>query len=1037
MADATSASSHDYFFDIAARYGALIEQIDITTAPLDWEPDDERWQSAHAVFGKWWDEHRLAGHAKQAAEKIIPAAKPAPTRDDFIKALFAGTDGETYVCSFTNERGAGPERHVIGRSNGKITQFLKNWDKEGRGAFVCVGTLKKGAQSRNKAKIAETPCLHADIDFKDLDTLGEEPVKFVLRQLARLKYPPSIIVLSGGGVHAYWLFKEALDTQTEMERIETALRQLADVVGGDLSVCEVSRVMRVPGSHNTKEHVGRKEVEIVELHPDRRFELDDIEEWLSEQSPVMLRKSREHAKTAGETDDVYKFFEDYAKRLGIKPLIDVDARLKAMIYMGGGNSGIHQTQIECGASMLSSGMAVDDVVEVLMEATRRAAGEYGTRWRWEREKKKIRRDCESWIKKHPEIKAKADRAAAKSAAAQVSSSSTTPTPGMGHNSNGKLPLHVALANSYIAGMQQGYSLQFRRVPDLKGSEHIWRYRDGIWSLQSDKDAARSLHPLLQRIVNDLGRENKSSTKLFNEATAHILRSGEVCRHDPVMFNAHSKVPTLTGLVDPLTHAMEPFKPEDYATWRLPVAYDANATCPHWEQALNDAFADMTEADRKTTVELVQELIGMALIDNKPKALSRAMVLFGGTDTGKTVTLKVTTALFGGAITTTFGKLDGNHGLQRFVDRLPWVLGEAFNQSGWYVSDMVKSIITGDPVEINGKGIPAISMKVNAPAFWATNHPPKFKESSGAMATRMVIIPMTRTFDKSKPVGVAAEARKHNPAWEPFDLIINTELSGVLTWALVGLKRALERGHFVNTNAGLDLLEQSRKESNVVAAFLDECVTYDLTVMMSTTDFYAAFKEWFISENGEKAAVPSPTHVGLELAALPNSRIAQNKDRFKLAAGRFYLGCYLNSAGEGFWQDATNAARLLKPNSPLVQQDSPRKEPVPKDWKKIDAYRRIEANTERVKDQQPAVRQAARSVDAEPAPTPAAPATASPAPAPAAPAAPAPTPAPAAPATASPATAATAALSAAAAPAARAHAHDDGLDIPEFLRRTGT
>ena len=523
---------------------------------------------------------------------------------------------------------------------------------------------------------------------------------------------------------------------------------------------------------------------------------------------------------------------------------------------------------------------------------------------------------------------------------------------MGHNSKGKLPLRVVLANTYIAGMQQGLGERFRRIPDLKGNDHIWRYRDGLWSLQSDRDAARALHPLLQQIINDLGLEKESSNKLFSEATAHILRSAEVCKHDALTFNAHGKVPALNGLIDPITHKIEPFKPEHYATWRLPVRHDANATCPHWEQALNDAFADMTDADRKTTVELVQELVGMALIDDKPKALSRASVFFGGPDTGKTVVLKVITALFGGAITTTFAKLDGNHGLQRFVDRLPWVLGEAFNQSGWYVSDMVKCIITGDPVEINGKNIPAISMKVNAPAFWATNHPAKFKESSGSMVTRMVVIPMTRTFDKDRPVGVAAEARKHNPAWEPFDLIISTELPGVLNWALAGLKRALERGHFINTEAGKDLLEQSRKESNVVAAFVEECVTHDLTVMMTTTDFYAAFKEWWISEHGEKAAVPSPTHVGLELAALPKLRIAQNKDKFKLATGqRFYLGCYLNAVGEQFWKDAANSARLLKPQSRLAEQGKPYKDPVPSKWKNCEEYRRIETNTERFREQE--------------------------------------------------------------------------------------
>lgn len=80
-------------------------------------------------------------------------------------------------------------------------------------------------------------------------------------------------------------------------------------------------------------------------------------------------------------------------------------------------------------------------------------------------------------------------------------------------------------------------------------------------------------------------------------------------------------------------------------------------------------------------------------------------------------------------------------------------------------------------------------------------------------------------------------------------------------------------------------------------------------MMLTTNFYAVFKEWWISEHGEKAALPSPTHVGLELAALPNSRIAQNKDKFKLSTGqRFYLGCYLNLAGERLWYDAAYTAR---------------------------------------------------------------------------------------------------------------------------------
>jgi len=384
-----------------------------------------------------------------------------------------------------------------------------------------------------------------------------------------------------------------------------------------------------------------------------------------------------------------------------------------------------------------------------------------------------------------------------------------------------------------------------------------------------------------------------------------------------------------------------------------VRHDPAATCPYFEQMLMDNFDEMTDGDRLTTIQLVQELLGVALIDNKPKSLSRAAVFLGGGDTGKTVLLKIITGLFGGSITTTFAKLDGSHGLQSFAQRLPWVLGEAFNQSGWYFSDLVKSLLTGDPVEINPKHARAITMKVNAPAFWGTNHPPKFKEASGTMATRMIIIPMTRTFDKANPIGVAAEARRHNPAWEPFDLVINTELAGVLNWALVGLKRALQRGYLINTKIGEELLEKSRKDSNSAAGFLEECITHDLTVMTSTADFYAAFEVWWREEHGDRSIVPSRTTVGQDLASISNSRIAQDKAKFRRDTGeRFYLGCMLNEAGKSLWQIASHNMTLTgKHVAHMSEEVRQTVKPIsPETWKETDEYRRIVANTERFKKQ---------------------------------------------------------------------------------------
>ncbi|MGY3496754.1 hypothetical protein [Bradyrhizobium sp. USDA 4502] len=325
---------------------------------------------------------------------------------EFLKALFAYTGGPIYTCTFTNERERGAERHVISRTPRQITAFIKKWDKAGRGLFFCIATQKDAAQKRNKENCHEVGFLHADIDFKHVDPLGADPLGDVLRHLGRLRCLPSITVASGGGVHAYWRLTEPMDTRDQIDRIEAVLRQLADLVAGDLAVCEVSRVMRLPGSHNTKDG-GWKEVKVTDFHPERQYEFDDIEEWLSEQSPVMLRRNRAYARTAGENMAVESqtvsgeidFFAEYAKREGFKPRINVGQRLRDMMYMAGGDNSIHITQRSVTASLLNSGVDLDAVVERVLVATRAAAGEYGARWNWRREERKVRQMCETWLKK--------------------------------------------------------------------------------------------------------------------------------------------------------------------------------------------------------------------------------------------------------------------------------------------------------------------------------------------------------------------------------------------------------------------------------------------------------------------------------------------------------------------------------------------------------------------------------------------------------------------------------------------------------------
>jgi hypothetical protein len=317
----------------------------------------------------------------------------AITSVDFLVQLFGIAEQPVFLCSLANEKNdpAEPtERHVATRDCVEADAFISKWDRAKRGVYFCVSTIKAN-QKRNKDGVAEICFLHADIDFKDVI---DDP-DTILRRLKTLPLPPSLIVSSGNGYHVYWLFKRSIivDGQKIIERIETALKLVCDMVGGDMLVTQVAALMRVVGSHNSKRDEW-KDVVVVE-NSGHRYELDDLEEkMLFITSPIVLRKQRP-PPLHGEINP----FLDAAKSHGFKPPINVEKRLAGMMYMGGGDSAVHTTQLSVSASMLNAGAAIDDVVDTLMRATRAAAGEYGQRWNWKAEESRIRKMCASWVKK--------------------------------------------------------------------------------------------------------------------------------------------------------------------------------------------------------------------------------------------------------------------------------------------------------------------------------------------------------------------------------------------------------------------------------------------------------------------------------------------------------------------------------------------------------------------------------------------------------------------------------------------------------------
>jgi hypothetical protein len=128
-------------------------------------------------------------------------------------------------------------------------------------------------ENGTKENCAVIRVLFCEIDFKD-QTEAE-----VRAALAAYRFPPSIIVHSGGGLHVYWILDAPanLADPDTLATVEGAVRELVRVLGGDPNAVDASRVLRIPGTFNHK-YGELRPVVLEHYEPTRRYALADFDQ---------------------------------------------------------------------------------------------------------------------------------------------------------------------------------------------------------------------------------------------------------------------------------------------------------------------------------------------------------------------------------------------------------------------------------------------------------------------------------------------------------------------------------------------------------------------------------------------------------------------------------------------------------------------------------------------------------------------------------------------------------------------------------------
>jgi len=352
------------------------------------------------------------------------------------------------------------------------------------------------------------------------------------------------------------------------------------------------------------------------------------------------------------------------------------------------------------------------------------------------------------------------------------------------------------------------------------STEIYRYDQelGIYVLDGESF-------IKSKIQGTVPKEDVS-THLVNEVTAHVERSTIKPRS---IFQEHNPHLVLQNCLLNLNDLRkEDFRPEYYALNRMPVAYDAAKDCPTFKTFIDEILSP-------EDVQGIQEELGAILF--KKYLTKKLSIYIGGTDTGKTTLISVFIALLGLENVSSIS-------IQELASKNPFFLAQLFGKMANIRDDVSKDIVSsvGKLKELTGGFQVNAQKKFRDPfnfvneayLIWTCNYLPPVDEDDDAFYNRVMI----RHFDKKF-------GGKDKPDRELIKKLTTAdELSGILNWALEGLKRLRDNGwNFTNTASSDATREEYKRQSDPVWAFVDKCLIESSEGVLTKERIYNAFKEF--------------------------------------------------------------------------------------------------------------------------------------------------------------------------------------------------
>lgn len=362
-----------------------------------------------------------------------------------------------------------------------------------------------------------------------------------------------------------------------------------------------------------------------------------------------------------------------------------------------------------------------------------------------------------------------------------------------------------------------------------GMGYFRRYRDGYWPIMEEVLIDREIVVELVRAK----RFGMRPTSARIDSVRTILRDVTYKSADEWDKNKNIIV-ARNGTIEIPSCTLRDHNPKDYATSAVPYDYDPTATSDTWTNVL-ERLPNETNNDVRG---FVQEYSGLCLTTEQKYEI--ALWFQGERGCGKSTIIEGVKAMLGSGKHCALGLRQierSNFALTNLPGKTLAVSTE--QPSGFFSAlDILNAIISGETITVDIKFKDPYDINPVAKLLWAMNDLPVIRDPNNGLFRRVKVVKFAKLNEQDKKEDVKEEVKKSGAA--------------ILNWALEGLKRLIERGHFNIPKSVTDATNEFQVSSDVPSMYLadKEFCKWNKEGETKSSRLYEGYKIW-CEKNGHK------------------------------------------------------------------------------------------------------------------------------------------------------------------------------------------